>query len=133
MDGYKVTYTVKRTIPEGAVGTATNQSVYVRTQNGTAYGTTADSSGQDKYHFIHSYAVLQFGPNDTAKTFTVTEKDDYLENYVTASYQIGGKARTYRVEIYKVENTAGGLAGTIGTRTYTRTMPVSPYNAADVY
>ena len=133
VDGYKVTYTVKRTIPEGAVGTATNQSVYVRTQNGTAYGTTADSTGQDKYHFIHSYAVLQFGPNDTAKTFTVTEKDDYLENYVTASYQIGNKARTYRVEIYKVENTAGGLSGTIGTGSATRTMPVSPYNAADVY
>ena len=133
VDGYKVTYTVKRTIPAGAVGTAANQNVYVRTQNGTAYGTTADSSGQDKYHFIHSYAVLQFGPNDTAKTFTVTEKDNYLENYVTASYQIGGKARTYRVEIYKVENNAGGLSGTIGTGSVTRTMPVSPYNAADVY
>ena len=133
VDGYKVTFTVKRTIPEGAVGTVANQNVYVRTQNGTAYGTTTDSTGQDKYHFIHSYAVLAFGPNDTAKIFTVTEKDDYLENYVTASYQIGGKARTYRVEIYKVENNAGGLSGTIGTGSATRTMPVSPYNAADVY
>ena len=125
VDGYKVTYSVKRTIPAGAVGTTANQTVYVRTQNGTAYGTTTDSYGQDKYHFIHNYAVLTFGPNDTAKTLTVTEKDDYLENYVTASYQIGGKARTYDVEIYKIENTTGGLVGTIGTGRITRTMPVS--------
>ena len=127
VSGYKVTYTVKRTIPAGAVGTAANQNVYVRTQNGTAYGTTAVSSGQDKYHFLHNYAVLAFGPNDTSKTFTVTEMDDYLANYVTASYQIGGKARNYYVEIYKVENNTGGLAGTIGTGRITRTMPVSSY------
>ena len=127
VSGYKVTYTVKRTIPDGAVGTTANQTVYVRTQNGTAYGTTTDSYGQDKYHFIHNYAVLTFGPNDTSKTFVVTEKDDYLENYVTASYTIGSKARNYYVEIYKVENTSGGLVGTIGTGRITRTMPVSSY------
>ena len=63
----------------------------------------------------------------------MTEKDNYLENYVSASYQIGGKARTYRVEIYKVENNAGGLSGTIDKGSETRTMPVSPYNVADVY
>ena len=123
----KSTYTVTRTIPAGAVGTAATQNVYVRTQNGTAYGTTAVSSGQDKYHFLHSYAVLAFGPNDTSKTFTVTELDDYLANYVTASYQIGGKARNYYVEIYKVENNTGGLTGTIGTGRITREMPVSSY------
>lgn len=127
VSGYKVTYTVTRTIPAGAVATADTQNVYVRTQNGTAYGTTADSSGQDKYHFIHNYAVFSFGPNDTSKTFTVTEKDDYLTNYATASYQIGGKARTYLVEIYKIENTTGGLTGTVGTKSVTRTMPVSQY------
>ena len=128
VSGYKVTYTITRTIPDGAVPTDATQNVYVRTQNGTAYGTTADSSGQDKYHFIHSYAVLAFGPNDAdTKTFTVTEKDDYLANYVTASYRIGNKARTYMVEIYKIENTTGGLAGTIGTGRVTRTMPVSSY------
>ena len=127
VSGYKVTYTVTRTIPAGAVGTAANQNVYVRTQNGTAYGTTTDSYGQDKYHFIHNYAVLPFGPNDTSKTFVVTEKDDKLENYITASYQIGGKTRNYYVEIYKVENTAGGLVGTIGTGRITRTMPLSSY------
>lgn len=134
VSGYKVTYTVTRTIPAGAVGTAANQNVYVRTQNGTAYGTTTDSYGQDKYHFIHNYAVLTFGPNDTSKTFVVTEKDDKLENYITASYQIGGKTRNYYVEIYKIENTAGGLVGTIGTGRITRTMPVSSYKlTTDMY
>lgn len=127
VSNYKVTYTVKRTIPAGAVGTASTQNVYVRTQNGTAYGTTVDSTGQDKYHFIHSYAVLAFGPDDTAKTFTVTEKDDYLANYATASYQINNTARKYYVEIYKIENNTGGLAGTVGTGRITRTMPVSSY------
>ena len=125
--GNKSTFAVKRTIPEGAVGTVANQNVFVRTQNGTAYGTTTDSYGQDKYHFIHSYAVLQFGPGDNTKTFTVTEKDEYLEDFVTASYQIDNKARSYHAEIYKVENNAGGLSGTISTGRVTRTMPTSSY------
>lgn len=121
----KVTYTISRSIPDGAVGTSDVQTVYVRTQNGTAYGNTADSTGQDKYHFIHSYAVLSFASGDTSKTFTVTEKDTSLANDPPASWQIGGKARTYRVEIYKIENTADGLVGTVGTKSVTRTMPVA--------
>ena len=124
--GYKVTYTVTRTIPDGAVPTTETQNVYVRTQNGTAYGTTVEATGQDKYHFIHNYAVLSFGPNDAdTKTFVVTEKDPSLANDPPASWQIGGTARTYTVEIYKIENTAGGLTGTVGTKSVTRTMPVA--------
>lgn len=124
---YKATYTVTRTIPQRAVATDATQTVYIRTQSGTAYATTADGvSGQDKYHFIHNSAVLSFGPDDAdTKTFTVVEKDEYLADYVTASYQIGDKARNYYVEIYKVENTAGGLTGTIGTGRVTRTLPVA--------
>ena len=124
--GYKITYTITRTIPDGAFATTATQNVYVRTQNGTAYGTTVEATGQDKYHFIHNYAVLSFGPNDAdTKTFVVTEKDISLANDPPASWQIGGKARTYSVEIYKIENTAGGLTGTIGTKSVTRTMPVA--------
>lgn len=125
VDGYKVTYTVTRTIPAGAVGTAASQNVYVRTQNGTAYGAAVEVAGQDKYHFIHNQAVLSFGPNDTSKTFVVTEKDASLDNDAAAGWQIGGKARNYRVEIYQVKNSAGGVAGMIGTGVTTRTMPVA--------
>ena len=97
------TYTVTRTIPDGAVPSTATQNVYVRTQNGTAYATTVDTAGQDKYHFIHSYAVLSFGPNDAdTKTFVVTEKDASLANDPPASWQIGGTARKYTVEIYKI-------------------------------
>jgi len=120
------TYTITRTIPDGAVATAATQNVYVRTQNGTAYATTVDTAGQDKYHFIHSYAVLSFGPNDAdTKTFGVTEKDASIANDPPASWQIGGTARKYMVEIYKIENTTGGLTGTVGTKSVTRTMPVA--------
>lgn len=120
------TYTVTRTIPDGAVATSATQNVYVRTQNGTAYATTVDTAGQDKYHFIHSYAVLSFGPNDAdTKEFYVTEKDASIANDPPASWQIGGTARKYTVEIYKIENTAGGLTGTVGTKSVTRTMPVA--------
>lgn len=120
------TYTVTRTIPDGAVPSTATQNVYVRTQNGTAYATTVDTAGQDKYHFIHSYAVLSFGPIDAdTKEFYVTEKDASIANDPPASWQIGGTARKYTVEIYKIENTAGGLTGTVGTKSVTRTMPVA--------
>ena len=134
--GYEVTFTVTREIPDGAVGTSETQNVYVRTQNGTAYGTTVDSTGQDKYHFIHNYAVLEFGPKDTSKTFTVTEKDGYLSNDIPASYRINDTRRFYYAEIYKIENNAGNLAGTIDTEKAkaTRTMPLDIwYKVEDIY
>ena len=125
----EVTYTVTRSIPEGAVASNATQTVYVRTQNGTAYGTTVETAtGQDKYHFIHTSAVLTFGPNDAdSKTFTVKEKDAFLADYVPGSYQIGNKARYYSVEVYKVENTAGGITGVIDEENgkYTRSMAVN--------
>ena len=61
-------------------------------------------------------------------TFSVTENDDYLTNFMTASYQIGGKARNYYAEIYKVVSPSGGVNGVIGTnKRVTRTMAVSSY------
>lgn len=128
------TFKITRTIPDGAVGSSTVQRVSVRTLNGTAYGSTFSIEGsEDKYHFVHKSEVLEFGPDDKEKTITVTENDGYLSAYVPASYQIGGQARYYSVEIYKVENTQGGITGTIGTRSATRVMYASAYNVSNLY
>lgn len=126
-------YRITRTIPTGAVAASDTQTVYVRTQNGTAYGTTVEGgTGQDKYHFIHSYKVLTFGPeygDGSSQEFTVKEKDTTLWDYITASYRINSCARNYYVEIYKIENTANGLTGTTGTARVQRTMPYAEYYA----
>ena len=127
---YKATYTVTRTVPTGAVLTDAAQYVYVRTLNGTAYASTADVSGQDKYHFIHNSAILQFATaSATSMTFTVVEKDGYNSDYVASTYQIGGKTRNYYVEIYKVVSTQGLQSGVIesGKGKVTRTLSASSY------
>ncbi len=131
------TYTVTRTLPEGTVATADPQVVYVRTVNGTAYGTTpeaATASQQDKYHFIHidpakeGSGKLTFNSTDLSKTITVTEKDDYNADNLISSYQIGGVARHYNVELYKVFDSTGKCDGTLGsTKSVKRNMPVSSY------
>ena len=125
VSGNQVTYTVTRTLPDGAKGTSEYQNVYVRTQNGTAFGTTVEVVGQDKFHFIHKYSVLTFGPDDDAMSFTVTELDANLADHAPSGWQIGGTARKYFVEIYKIENSTDGLTGTIGTGRIIRAMPVA--------
>ncbi|MBR7132315.1 MAG: InlB B-repeat-containing protein [Clostridia bacterium] len=131
------TYTIKRTLPAKTVVTAEPQVVYVRTQNGTAYGVTpevATASQQDKYHFIHvnptkeGSGIATFTASDFSKTVTVTEKDDNNADNPLSSYQIGGKARYYRVELYKVVDSTGNCNGVLGsTKSVKRTMPVSSY------
>ena len=127
----KANFTITRTIPDGAYASPEIQTVYVRTLNGTAYATTpevASGTGQDKYHFTHNQAAIEFKAGDTnPKTFSVTEKDDKLEVYVTASYQIDGKQRNYYAEIYKVVSPSGGINGVIGTKRAERTMEKSSY------
>lgn len=134
---YVSTYTIKRTIPAGTVATSAPQVVYIRTLNGTAYGVTpevATATGQDKYHFVHvnpakeGSGMVTFASTDFSKTITVTEKDDYNANDAISSYQIGGTARHYTVEMYKVVDSTGNCNGVIGsTKSVKRTMPVSSY------
>ena len=73
--GTKVTYKVTRTLPEGTVATANPQTVYYRTVNGTAYGSTVEIEiAGDKYHFKHAGGedvYLTFGQNDMEKTITI--------------------------------------------------------------
>ena len=138
------TYTVTRTVPAGVEVAADPQVVFIRTVNGTAYGTTpevATASQQDKYHFTHisptkeGSGMLTFTASDFSKTLTVTEKDDYNADNPISSYQIGGKARYYNVELYKVVDSTGKCPGVLGsTKTVKRTMPVSSYQVpTDLY
>lgn len=133
----KAIFTITRTIPSGAVASQAVQTIYVRTLNGTAYATTpevAGGYGQDKYHFVHNQEAIAFGSGKTSATFTVTENDDYLSDYVTASYQIGGRKRNYYAEIYKVVSSQGGLSGIIEDGRAMRTMSASGYTlTTDMY
>ena len=125
---FDATYTVTRTVPEGAVPADDVQTVYLRTVNGTAYGVTpsvASQSKQDKYHFIHleakpdsndkSNAVLEFYPDgEQSQTVVVTEKDTDNSNYLPSCYRISGtEKRYYYVQIHKVESRTGGMDGVI--------------------
>ena len=141
--GYNVTYTVTRTIPDGAFGTTDPQIVYVRTVNGTAYGNTpeaATGSQQDKYHFIHvnptgeGSGMLTFGSKDTKKTFTIKEKDKDNNDYMAASYQSTTTKRYYNVEIYKVLDSTGKCQGTIGNnKSVKKNIEAGYYNVSDFY
>lgn len=106
------TFTVTRT-----GGTYGKQTVYYRTVNGSAVGGT---------HFTHTSATLSFASGETTKTIKITEarsdatyKDSTQEYPATAHSNV---ARTYSVEIYRVE---GG--GSLGSSTSaTREMVFYP-------
>ena len=135
--GREVTYTVTRTLPEGAVATPNPQIVYVRTVNGTAYGNTpeaATATGQDKYHFVHvdpvkeGSGIVTFGERDMSKTVVIKEADEKNTNNMIASFQMNDTARYYNVELYKVLDTVGGCQGQLGSeKSVKRTLPVSYY------
>ena len=106
------TFTVTRT--DGTYG---KQTVYYRTVNGSAVGGT---------HFTHTYGTLSFASGVTTQTIKITEarsdatyKDSTQEYPATAHSNV---ARTYSVEIYRVE---GG--GSLGSSTSaTREMVFYP-------
>lgn len=128
-DGYKLTYKVTRTLPEGTIATPNPQHVYYRTVNGTAYGSTVEVEiAGDKYHFKHvggEDVYLTFGQNDMEQTFTVEEWGAYAGGDMAATSQIGNTARYYNVELYKVVDTVGTCQGALGTgRTCKRVMDV---------
>lgn len=140
--GYNAAYTVTRTVPEGAFAAEGTQTVYIRTVNGTAYGTTpevASQSGQDKYHFAHvnqakeGSGYLVFGPEDWEKTVKILEKDAYNSDMMSSSYRIGDVLRHYYVQIYKVESTAGGAHGVIDADygKVKRELPKSSYELTE--
>lgn len=144
-EGFNATFTVKRTIPEGAVATSDVQTVYVRTLNGTAYGTTPEminEEGQDQFHFAHTNQAeegngyLVFGPDsDMEQTITVFEKDLDFKDGIASNFRIGQTNRYYFVQIYKVQ-TNGGLNGQIDAQQgkEKRVMPLSTYElTADAY
>jgi len=113
-------FTVTRTIPEGAVATANPQTVYYRTLNYTAYGSTVDveQGGQnDKYHFLHAGGpdvFLVFNPGDTEMTFKVKEWGIETTADMAAAFANGlGEKRCYFVELYDVIDTVGGCEGGI--------------------
>ena len=128
-NGYKLTYKVTRTIPEGTIATQDPQHVYYRTVNGTAYGSTVEVEiAGDKYHFKHvggEDVYLTFGQNDMEQTFTVEEWGAYAGGDMAATSQIGNTARYYNVELYKVVDTVGNCQGALGnTSSYKRVMSV---------
>ena len=113
-------FTVKRTIPEGAVATTNPQTVYYRTLNYTAYGSTVDveqNDQHDDYHFLHvggPEVFLVFGQNDTEMTFKVKEWGSTTEGNIVAGMRLeGSEKRSYFVEINKVVDTVGGCVGYI--------------------
>ena len=129
-DGYKLTYKVTRTLPDGVVATPNPQHVYYRTVNGTAYGSTVDVDiAGDKYHFKHAGGedvYLTFGQNDMEKTFTIEEWGAYAGKDMAATSQIGNTARYYNVELYKVVDTVGTCQGSMGDKkSYRRVMDIA--------
>jgi len=110
--GYDVTFTVKRTIPEGAVATTDPQTVYFRTVNGTAVG------GMGETHFKHvggPNVFLTFNQSDRAKTFKVEQERSYTGDAdIVNSFTKEGTKRYYHVELYKVVSTAGNCTGVLG-------------------
>ena len=131
--GTKVTYKVTRTLPEGTVATANPQTVYYRTVNGTAYGSTVEIEiAGDKYHFKHAGGedvYLTFGQNDMEKTFTIEEWDAYAGDDMAATMYSQNTSRYYDVELYKVIDTVGTCSGTLGDTTSVRRVlaPLSGY------
>ena len=143
--GFNATYTVKRTIPEGAEPIGTHV-VSIRTQNGSAIGIMSDfanKEGYDKYHFIHIGATDQngsvvFGPGSEMKqTITVVEKDLYQADYAPTQFRVGEVKRHYFVQIYKVQSEeSGGMTGVIDPDKdmVQRDLPLSPYEiTADMF
>lgn len=119
-DGIKRIFTVKRTIPEGAVAISNPQHVYYRTLNFTAYGSTVDvvqGEQHDDYHFLHvggPQVYLVFSPNDTEMTFSVTEWGNATMGHLAAGFRTEyAEDRSYFVELYKVDDTVGEYDGTI--------------------
>lgn len=99
------TFTVTRT-----GGTYGKQTVYYRTVNGSAVGGT---------HFTHTYGTLSFASGVTTQTIKITEarsdatyKDSTQDYPATAHSNV---ARTYSVEIYRVEG--GGSLGSSASAT----------------
>jgi len=137
-EGFNATFTVKRTIPEGAVATSDVQTVYVRTLNGTAYGTTPEminEEGQDQFHFAHTdpsqegSGYLVFGPDSgLEQIITVSETDMENWDYMASSYRIGEAARYYFVQIYKVQASSGENAAIDAQQgKEQRDLPLTPY------
>lgn len=113
--GSERSFTVIRTITEGTVPSNNPVSVYYRTLNGTAYGTTVDCNAEtDKYHFKHvggEDAYLTFGPEDTEMTFTVQDwGHDALADAAATVVGISPYERTFYVELYKAIDTVGTTA-----------------------
>ncbi|MBR4282667.1 MAG: InlB B-repeat-containing protein, partial [Clostridia bacterium] len=121
---YAAKFTVTRTFPsDKVVATSAPQVVYVRTANGTAYGSTpevATATAQDKYHFVHvnptkeGNGIVTFSQDDTSKTVTITENDMSTPNDIVATYQLNNKTRYYNVQIYKVVDSTGVCNGVLG-------------------
>jgi len=147
--GYEAKFTVTRTIPNAdkVVPTPHPQVVYVRTVNGTAYGTTPETfgtSGQDKYHFAHvnptkeGSGIVTFTSADgdgSTKTVTVKESDKDNNNYIAASFQSTSTKRYYNVEIYKVADSTGVCAGVVNSTNYSakKNLSADYYSVADFY
>ena len=110
--GVERSFTVTRTITESTVPLNNPVSVYYRTLNGTAYGTTVDHNAQtDKYHFKHvggEDAYLTFGPEDTTMTFKVQDWGHVAQADVAATLvRMQPFYRTFYVELYKAIDTVG--------------------------
>ena len=147
--GYEAKFTVTRTIPyaDKVVPTSHPQVVYVRTVNGTAYGTTPETygtSGQDKYHFAHvnptkeGSGIVTFTSadgNGSTKTVTVKESDKDNNNYIAASFQSTSTKRYYNVEIYKVADSTGVCAGVVNSANYSakKSLSAGYYSVSDFY
>ena len=136
-EGFNATFTVTRTVPADAVLSDATQTVFVRTQNGTAYGITSEvatADGYDQYHFIHTDSAkkgsgyLVFEPSGPdVQTITVVEKDQTNWDYMPSSYRIDDVQRKYYVQIYNItSNGVEGVADPQG-KTATRVMPLSEY------
>ena len=147
--GYEAKFTVTRTIPNAdkVVPTSHPQAVYVRTVNGTAYGTTPETfgaSGQDKYHFAHvnptkqGSGIVTFASTDgngSTKTVTVKESDKNNNNYIAASFQSTSTKRYYNVEIYKVADSTGVCAGVVNSAKYSakKSLSAGYYSVSGFY
>ena len=120
--GYKQTYVITRTLPEGTEATANPQHVYYRTVNGTAYGSTVEMSiAGDKYHFKHvggEDVYATFGPQDMETEFTVEEWGlRTVDDGAAAFHTADAKERYYKVALYKIVDTVGTCKGQFGGNT----------------
>lgn len=97
-------------------GTSGQQTVFFRTVNGSAIGGT---------HFFHRGGVeasVTFADGETSKTLTVQEYGDTKAYNGLSSTQYSNIARSYEVQLHKIDG--GGLLGE--TPRATRTMNLSP-------